>query len=83
MTENLEICEGEDSILLDGVVYENVTTSNWTISPNTIDGYIGSGYFLNNGDITQPASYFPTETDFNNGKVTLTITVSNEGDCDP
>ena len=83
LTENLEICEGEDSILLDGVVYENVTTSNWTISPNTIDGYIGSGYFLNNGDITQPASYFPTETDFNNGKVTLTITVSNDGDCDP
>ena len=83
ITENLEICEGETSILLDGVAYDNVTTSNWAASANTVDGYIGSGYFLNNGDINQTASYFPTETDFNNGKVTLTITVSNDGDCDP
>ena len=83
LTENLEICEGETSIVLDGVVYDNVTTSNWAASANTVDGYIGSGYFLNNGDISQPASYFPTETDFNNGQVTLTITVSNDGDCEP
>ena len=83
ITENLEICEGEESIVLDGVVYDNVTTSNWATSANTFDGYIGSGYFLNNGDINQPASYFPTATDFNNGQVTLTITVSNDGDCDP
>ena len=60
----------------------NATTSNWTTTPNTSDGYIGSGYFLNNGDINQPASYFPTATDFNNGQVTPTI-VSNNGDCDP
>ena len=83
LTENLEICEGETSLVLDGVVYDNVTTSNWATSANTVDGYIGSGYFLNNGDVSQPASYFPTETDFNNGQVTLTITVSNDGDCEP
>ena len=70
----LEICEGEESITLSGTNYTNVDIDNGIIWSHN-----GSGYF-DQSNIEQP-TYFPDEADFITGTVTLSVNVSNSGEC--
>ena len=91
----LEICEGETSILLDGGQFTNVTQIEWrkTNHPDELDPedridseYIGTGYF----DFTNSETprYFPSDDDFNNdgddgyGFIKLIVIGGNDGSCD-
>ncbi len=69
---NQKICYDNTSVTLDGSV---------TIATGGIWSTSGTGTFSNPNSLT--ATYTPTTTEKNNGKVILTLTTTGNGSCNP